>query len=134
MQLRPILYKSLAIIATAVAIFRICLSYGYMSQTWDETDHLSTGMQWLDRGAYTYETLHPPLARLSVALLPYIDGARSHGDTNLWEEGNDILHGQGNHWRTLTLARIGILPYFILCIFILWIWSKQLFGEQTAMW
>jgi hypothetical protein len=127
-------YRAVAITSAITAIVRVCMSYGYMSQTFDETDHISTGMQWLARGTYNYETLHPPLARVSVALLPYLDGARSHGDTSLWEEGNDILHGQGNFWRTLTLARIGILPYFILCLWVLWIWSKRLWGDETAMW
>ncbi len=123
-----------AFLAASLALARICTSYDTMSQTYDESSHIAIGMQWLDCGTYTYETLHPPLARAFVALLPYLDGARSHGDTSHWEEGNDILHGQKNYYRTLTLARIGILPFFVLSVIVLWVWTKKMFGEEEAMW
>jgi hypothetical protein len=89
-------------------------------------------MELVNKGTYTYGSLHPPVAKIAVALLPYLDGARSHGDRFVWDEGNDILYSQGHYWRTLTLSRLGILPFYILCLVLLWWWTKQLFGELTA--
>ena len=54
----------------AAAIGRIALTYSVFNQTWDEPAHVAAGMEWLDRGRYTYEPLHPPLARVMVALGP----------------------------------------------------------------
>ncbi len=126
------LYSVLTVCAVVIAVARIVSSYPAISQTWDETDHLACGMQMLDRGTYDYEVLHPPVSRLFIAALPYADGARSHGDRSRWKEGNEILFAQGTYWRTLTLARLGVLPFFILAIVSLWVWTKKMFDERTA--
>jgi len=144
---RPHFYAFLALLATTVSVWRICASYHELSQTMDEADHLSTGMQLVQYGSYTLEPIHPPLARACIAALPYLDGSRLNADTAMLNQrpvssdetnyiysglGNDILYGQGNYWRTLTLARLGVLPFYLLSVFILWVWTKKLFGEQTA--
>src|ERR1019366_5669058 len=74
----------------------------------------------LDRGTYFRDTLTPPLARVAIALGPYLAGSRSQGRSNVWDEGNAILEYQGHYQRTLTLARLGILPFFWLACFVLW--------------
>ncbi len=93
-------------------------------------------MEWLARGTYTYEPLHPPLARVAVALGPYVAGLRLQPLDNTgsvaaasrpywggspwgpwmtkWVEGNLILYSGGNYLRNLTLARLGVLPFFVL--------------------
>ncbi len=129
---RP-LFALLAFLFSIVAIVRICLSYGVLSQTSDEIGHLATGMEWLDRGVYKIETLHPPLAKIAMALPPYLDGAKFPGLQGLNDNGNQILFGQGTYWRTLTLARIGILPFFIVGLYLVWSWTRKLYGEMIAM-
>jgi hypothetical protein len=47
-----------------------------VSHTWDEPEHLAAGLELLDRGRYDYDTQHPPIARVLVALGPYLAGAR----------------------------------------------------------
>ena len=42
---------------------RIVATYPVFNHTFDEPAHLATGMEWLDRGTYTWEPQHPPLAR-----------------------------------------------------------------------
>jgi len=102
------------------------------TQTFDEPAHIAAGMQWLRDGRYAYDVQHPPLARVATALGPMLDGARSHHRRTMWEEGNAILV-QGNHYmRTLRLARLGVLPFFILLLVIVWCWTRWIYDERSA--
>jgi 4-amino-4-deoxy-L-arabinose transferase-like glycosyltransferase len=89
-------------------------------------------MQWLDRGTYTYEPLHPPLARVMVALAPRLAGIRSAGHETVWLEGNSILYAGGRYDRNLTLARLGVLPFFLLATLVVWAWSRRIDGDAAA--
>src|SRR5215469_13460912 len=107
------------------------------SNTWDEPEHLAAGVELLDRGKYEYDTEHPPLGRVLLALGPYLAGARSFGtpppEGTL--EGVDILYSgghAGNYWRYLTLARLGTLPFLPLLLFATWLWARRLFDSQGA--
>ncbi|MGH7332192.1 MAG: hypothetical protein ACREKS_05465 [Candidatus Rokuibacteriota bacterium] len=71
----PVLFGVLLALATA----RVILTYPVYSHTVDEPAHLACGMEWLDRGTYTRNPHHPPLARILAALGPYLAGERSHG-------------------------------------------------------
>ena len=122
----------IALIAVLVATLLIVATYPVFSQTYDEPAHLAAGMEWLDRGSYTYEALHPPLARIAVALGPYLAGSRNQGNANIWGEGNAILDYQGHYQRTLTLARLGILPFFWLACFVLWRFVSRNCGQWPA--
>jgi hypothetical protein len=111
---------------------RIISTYKVFSQTTDEPAHLITGMEWLQRGTYTLEPLHPPLARVAIALGPYLSGLRLTGQYGMWEEGNRILH-DGNYLHNLELARFGVLPFFLLATILLWHWSKSRYGNGPAL-
>src|SRR5215813_3840677 len=50
----------LVLVAVALAVARIVSTYPNVSETFDEPAHISSGMEWLDRGTYTYDLLHPP--------------------------------------------------------------------------
>ena len=82
----------------ALAAMRIVVTYGEFSETYDEPAHLATGLELLDRGTYTYETQHPPLARMAAALLPYLAGSRSQGQPDMWREGRAVLLAMGCSW------------------------------------
>lgn len=102
------------------------------NQTFDEPAHIAAGMQWLRDGSYTYDPQHPPLARIATALGPMLDGARALHRRTMWEEGNAILV-QGNHYmRTLRLARLGMLPFLILLLGVVWSWTRWLYDERAA--
>jgi hypothetical protein len=124
-----------AVLLWVIAAARIISTYGVFSQTFDEPAHIAAGMEWLDKGTFTAEPLHPPLARVAVALGPFLTGARSTGYERfqLYQEGNEILYSGGQYSRTLALARLGILPFFLLATSVVCIWTWMLFGRATAL-
>jgi hypothetical protein len=115
-----------------VAILRIVSTYHVFNHTIDEPSHIACGVQWWEKGIYQIETKHAPLARISVALGPYLAGVRGTGATN-WRETFPILSANGHYWRNLTLGRIGILPYFVLATLVVFLWTKRLFGAITGL-
>jgi hypothetical protein len=117
---------------TAIGILRIVSTYHVFNHTIDEGAHLACGIQWF-QGTYTYDQKHTPLARVSVALLPYLDGVRGYGNASYWDEGVLVLSSGGHYWRNLTLARIGVLPYFVLVIAVIFLWTRRVYGYATAL-
>ncbi len=109
-------------------------SWRVYSNTWDEPEHLAAGVELLDRGQYEYDTEHPPLGRVLLALGPYLAGARSFGTPppNGTQEGIDILYSGGGYARYLTLARAGVLPFLALLLLATWLWARRLFASQGA--
>jgi hypothetical protein len=116
----------------AIGIARIVSTYPIFNHTIDEGAHLACGIQWY-QGAYTYDPKHTPIARMSIALLPYLDGLRGYGDSSYWQEGVRLLSSEGHYWRNLTLARVGILPYFVLATVMVYLWARRVYGIGTAV-
>jgi 4-amino-4-deoxy-L-arabinose transferase-like glycosyltransferase len=120
------------IIAGACALAAGC--WRVYSNTWDEPEHLAAGVELLDRGRYEYDTEHPPLARLFLAVGPWLAGAHSYGtpppDGTL--EGRDILYSGGHYWLYLTLARLGALPFLALLLFATWLWARRVMASVGA--
>lgn len=102
------------------------------SHTWDEPEHLAAGMELLDLGRYEYDTEHPPIARVLIALGPYLAGARSYGTPppDGVQEGIDILYGTGHYELFLTLARLGALPFLALLLVAMWLWARRVAGSD----
>jgi len=117
----------------AIGVARIVSTYHVFNQTWDEPAHVAAGMEWLDRGRYTYEPLHPPLARVLVALGPRLAGIRSAGQANVWLEGNAILYAGRRYDRNLALARLGVLPFFVLATLVVFAWARRIGGAAAAV-
>ncbi|MGB9331156.1 MAG: glycosyltransferase family 39 protein, partial [Steroidobacteraceae bacterium] len=106
-------------------------SWRIYSNTWDEPEHLAAGLELLDRGHYEYDTEHPPLARVLLALGPYLAGAHSFGTPppDGTQEGKDILYTSGHYERFLLLARAGTLPFLVLLLLATWLWARRLFSS-----
>ncbi|HML16415.1 MAG TPA: hypothetical protein VK419_05295 [Bryobacteraceae bacterium] len=117
---------ALVLFATA----RIVATYNTLSYVFDEPAHIACGMQWLDQRSYTYETQHPPLARVMAALLPRLSGAHSWKKASEWDEGLAILSGQGDMDRTLALARAGVLPFFWLLCWVTYSCARWICGTS----
>src|SRR5215471_8748192 len=83
---RTLLGGATALLIAAAAIASLVPVYSTLSQTFDEPFHIACGMEWLDRGQYTYEAQHPPLARVADAIGPYLKGLRSHIRETGWDE------------------------------------------------
>jgi 4-amino-4-deoxy-L-arabinose transferase-like glycosyltransferase len=104
--------------------------------TWDEPEHLAAGVELLDRGYYEYDTEHPPIARVVLALGPYLAGAHSYGTPppSGVTEGEDILYRDGKYDLYLTLARAGALPFLALLLIVTWLWARRMLaGEGAAL-
>jgi len=121
------------LLLAGIGVARIISTYPIFSQTYDEPAHLATGMEWLERGTYTFEPLHPPLARVAVALGPYLFGLRLTGEKDMWVEGNEILLTHDRYVRNLTLARLGVLPFFLLATLLIWYWGRVRYGDAPAL-
>ena len=107
-------------------------TYSVFDQTYDEPAHIACGMEWLDHGTYTYEPLHPPLARVAAALLPYLAGVRDKNVPEINADGNAILDWNNQYERNLTLARLGILPFFWFSCLLLWRFMAGQFSQGHA--
>lgn len=138
--LRPTSLLAAVIIAALVAVAD---TYRSISHTWDEPAHLANGLMLLDTGKYI-EYQHPPLARLAMAVGPYLAGERSAPPAVLparfvdrvlqsFDEGRRVLYSSGAYDRVLTLARLGILPFFVLLLIVTYVWTRWLLDEWTAL-
>ena len=117
---------------TALGSVRIVSTYWVFNHTIDEPAHIACGMEWLDQHVYRYEPQHPPLARVMTALLPYMTGEHYCGKKGIYNEGAAILYARGHYDRVLALARLGILPFFWLGCWIVYLWTRRSFGEPAA--
>ena len=114
-------------------LLRVAATWRVYTPTFDEPAHIAAGMEWLDRGTYTYEEMHPPLARVAVALGPWLDGLHSTGQAGMWREGNAILNQRGDQPRALALARAGVLPFLLLAILVVFAWGHAVAGEAGGL-
>lgn len=143
---RQISRKSALLLTTvlcAVGIILIVAGYGRYPQSYDDPAHIVCGMEWLVDGTYTLEPLHPPLARVAVALGPYLAGVRlpevpivqeDYGYSyDIYAAGNQILQADGQYKRNLNLARLGELPFFIGGVIVVFLWARGLFGETCGV-
>jgi len=127
---------ALLILFSVVAIARIVSTYKVFNQTWDEAVHVACGMEWLQLGTYNYEDLHPPLARVAVGIGPYLSGIRLSGQNpnpDALLAGNAIFASHGEYLHNLALARMGVLPFFLLATWTVWQWTRKLFGSWAAV-
>ena len=126
-------YLAASMVVVLGCALAIASTYGRMSQTWDEPNHIATGVEWLQDGTYSMWTENPPLARVAVALGPYFAGARlpvegrSRSDIEAdgglsYTLGNALLYENGSYRRQLALARGGTLPFFLVAAAVLWVW------------
>ncbi len=139
----PLSFRCALLITFVFCAFGIALivaNYGRYSQAQDDPAHILCGMEWLDKGTYTLEPLHPPLARVAVALGPYLAGLRlpalqgANQDTGkLFLAGNRILQADGKYKRNLNLARLGELPFFVVGVFVVFFWTRRLFGDTCGV-
>jgi len=103
-----------AFLFLAIGCGRIVSTYNVFATTSDEPAHIACGMEYVANHTYKLETQHPPFTRAMMALLPYLDGVRPRGLSNFQNEGWAILTYQHHAARTLFLARMGNLPFFML--------------------
>jgi Dolichyl-phosphate-mannose-protein mannosyltransferase len=129
----------LVVLFATIAVARILLTYGTTSQAFDEPCHVAAGVELIGKGTYTLDPVHPPLSRWAIGLPLYLAGERypltgaaaRSDDYNV--VGNSILYGSGHYQRNLRLARLGVLPFFLLAILVVFIWARREFGNFSAV-
>ncbi len=128
---RPLLLISLLIL---FGCGLVASTYRYFGVTWDEPEHLAAGMQLLDRDVYIYDIQHPPVARLAMALGPWLAGAHAFDEPGPSGEqsGRNLLYKTGHYQLYLTLARIGMLPFLAVLLWSTWAWARHSHGTSTA--
>ena len=112
----------------AIGIGRIVSTYHVFATTADEPAHIACGLQYVAQHVYHYETQHPPLTRAMIALLPYLNGTRPAANRPFRLEGWDLITYEHHPEQTVTLMRIGNLPFFVLgCVVVFW-WAAAILG------
>jgi len=123
-----------AVLLTVIGAVRIVSAASAYWETADETFHVACGMWWLD-GRYPETCIdHAPLARVAGALPLYLRGLRpADYSTKAVYEGTAVLREYGGYERNLAIARLGILPFFVVASLVVWLWTRRLFDEPTAL-
>lgn len=123
----------LAVLLVAIASVRIVVNDYPLSHTLDETIHFGGGMEWLWAGTYEWDASHPPLARLTPAILASLAGARLVPAVNPIDESMRIW-GHGEHYdHLLAISRAGILPLFWLACATLFLWTRRIANGTAAV-
>jgi 4-amino-4-deoxy-L-arabinose transferase-like glycosyltransferase len=113
-------------------VLRIASTYRVFSQTADEPFHIAAGFQWLTTSRYDLDAEHPPLARAAFALDARLHGATPNGGDAV-SIGNDLLARDDRYRRNLFGSRSGNLPFFLLGLAIVGLWTRRLFGDSAAL-
>ena len=137
---RKVFLASVAMVAllAVIAIIRIVSSYSHTAQGFDEPAHVGAAIEFLDKGTYTLDPVHPPLSRIAIGIPLYLDGARYPNiagpdgrDYNV--VGDAVLNQSGHYLRRLILARLGNLPFFVLACVVVFLWAYSEFGNFAAV-
>ena len=116
-----------------LAVVRIVATYHVFATTADEPAHLACGLQYVAQHIYRYEAQHPPLTRAMIALLPYLSGTRPRGQPHFQLEGWDLIVYQHHPEQTVTLMRLGNLPFFVLGCLVVFYWARRYFGAASGV-
>ncbi|MEQ1885795.1 MAG: glycosyltransferase family 39 protein [Bryobacteraceae bacterium] len=93
--------------------YRIAQTWELYCPTYDEPVHIACGLEWWDKGAYTLEPQHPPLARIVLAYPLYAAGKHIKGIANWTAEGNEQIY-EGSFRQNMIAVRRPMLLFFWL--------------------
>ena len=129
----------LAVLFASIGVVRIVSTYSQTAQAFDEICHVAAAIELLDHHTYTLDPVHPPLSRIAIGLPLYLAGERyphlplvDH-DITYNDVGNAILYDSGHYLRNLKLARLGVLPFFLLATAIVFLWARREYGDLAAV-
>lgn len=125
----------------ALGLAQIISTYSQVSVTYDEPWHVAVGLEQWQFGTYTYEYQAPPLARLLIAAGPYLAGVRlpvhrsvvKEGANVLFQDGNAALSSGKGYQHNLMLAKMGILPFFVVLCLTTFAWARRWFNVEVAL-
>ena len=123
-------WRFLTFLLFVIFLGRIGYSYTISSDTYDEHQHIFEALRWLERGEFLADGFQSPLPRLLIASGPRMAGFRS--DTP-WLLGGWASQDFEGYWRSLTLARLGVLPFAALLFWTVALWSRSLYGSIGSL-
>src|SRR5262249_46290793 len=71
--------------------------------------------------------------RMAFGVGPYLRGARSPGGA-MPDVATATLRSVGTFRDNVALARAGNLPFFLLAVGVVFLWTRYLFGKGAAIW
>jgi len=116
-----------------IAALRIVSTYTVLSHTIDEPIHLGAGMEWLDHGTITGDASHPPMPRAMGAIGPWLAGERWHPTGSTGTDGLAILGFNAHYDRMLAMARLGMLPFFLVASAMVFLWGVRAGGPVAGL-
>ena len=131
--------RAVSMLLVLLGAWRIAITYSSTPQTFDEPCHVAAALEFLDRGTYELDPIHPPLARIAIGTPLYLAGeryptsGRAATSSNYNDVGNSILYDSGQYARNLRLARYGVLPFFLFAAAVVFVWARRLFGDLAAL-
>ena len=134
-------YVALSVVLLSlVALTRILLTYKVNAQGFDEPCHVAAAIEYLDKGTYTLDPVHPPLSRIAIGIPLYLAGERfPHWPAsdprilNYNDVGNSVLYDDEHYYGNLSLARSTFLPFFLLAVALVFLWTRREFGEFAGV-
>lgn len=127
--LKDFRWRFLSLLLFAIFLGRIGYLYTICSDTYDEHAHIFEPLRWLEGGEFRADGYQSPLPRLLIASGPWLAGFRQ--DTP-WFLANWASQDFDGYWRSLTLARLGVLPFAALLFWTVSLWSKALYGRMGS--
>ncbi len=149
--------KGWASIACAILIalgaLRIISIYTIFSPTNDERINIGSGMEWLVEGQYSGDPTNPPFARILIALGPYLDrsilnkqgrdvdaglpvgqpGMTAHQRAQIADlNGEEVIFGGRDPLQNISLARLGILPFFIMASVVVYLLAVRTINTSAG--
>jgi len=128
-----------AVLLAFIALVRIVSTYSQTAQAFDEPCHVAAAIEFLDLHRYTLDPVHPPLARIAIGLPLYLAGERypnlpvTDQPISYNDVGNGVLYDSGHYLRNLRLARMGVLPFFLLATAIVFLWARGEYGNLAGV-
>jgi hypothetical protein len=110
----------------------IACVYRSLSPTWDEAHHVASGLSWLEPPHRMLDPNNPPVGRITLGIGPWLFGVKANDSADSVYAGNEILRESGHYHRTITLGRLGVLPWYLLLIYLSWSITRRWLGEWPA--
>jgi len=126
------MHRIIAIALLVIGAVRIASTYEVFSETSDEPNHLTAGLQLLTDHEYSFERQNPPLPRLFMALGPFLHGARFDRTAGIAQIAS-VFYSTGDYDSMRVLARAGTLIFFLIAALATWRWARRELGDAGAL-
>ena len=120
------------LLVVGLVVWLVTSTYTVLSHTVDEPVHIAAGLEWLQRGTQQLHPENPPLSRVAVGLGAYLAGHRVGSEGLAFRLGTEVLYTDGTYRSNLIRARLGTLPFFLLTVALVWLWTLRVGGERAA--